>query len=170
MRPVPRRPTLGRAAALLLALAPAACTNQDARIGVLPTSAPPPGVEVSLSRDVQPIFNQSCATAFCHGGTLASPMSLEEDKAHGSLVGVPSCEAPGLKRVEPGSSELSYLIIKLEGRQSAVLDAGSCATCSVPLVGPVANCGTQMPPGQPPLDGHLIQLIRDWIDQGAENN
>jgi hypothetical protein len=134
--------------------------------------APLPGAEISFSRDIQPIFNVGgCAAAFCHasGAQLAAPMSLEEGRSYASLVGVPSCEAPLLKRVEPGSSATSYLIHKLEGTQSDLLAAGGCATCDFQF-GSAANCGSQMPLVGQPLDASLIRLIRDWIDQGAKDN
>ncbi len=135
-----------------------------------PVSAPPPGSDVSFSRDIQPIFNAgNCATAFCHGSPLAAPMSLEEGRSYASLVGASSCEAPGLKRVEPNSSATSYLVLKLEGTQADVLAAGGCTTCSFQS-GSVADCGLQMPRGFAPLDTSLIRLIRDWIDQGAKDN
>ena len=97
-------------------------------------------------------------------------MSLLSPDSYASLVGVPACEASSLKRVDPGSGATSYLILKLEGAQTSVLSGGGCVACS--LAGfSVTNCGGQMPLGGPPfLPSAEIQLIRDWIDQGAKNN
>ena len=159
-------------AALLATLASSlwmmvACPNKDAVLGV---TGPNQGPKVSLSRDVQPIFSASCATAFCHGAPLAAPMSLQSSDSFASLVGVPSCEAPALKRVEAGNSVVSYLVVKLDGTQPTILNAGGCATCDFG-VGSVNNCGGRMPlTGPPYLSDAQIQPIRDWIDQGANNN
>ena len=143
------------AAALSLALLLAGCTNSDARLGVLPSITPQPDAVVSFSRDIEPIFtqtqvpSQTCAANFCHGANAVFGFSLEQGKAYGNLVNVRSVEVPGLYRVEPGNSAGSYLIHKLTGTQSF---------------------GTPMPQNGPALDDSLIKLIRDWIDQGAENN
>jgi hypothetical protein len=150
------RPLLA-AAAVSLALLASACTNSDARIGIVPTVTPRPDMVVSFSRDVVPIFtqtqvlSQTCTTSGCHGGAFASlGLSLEPSSAYGGLVNFPSQQVPGLLRVKPGDSDGSYLIHKLEGNQAP---------------------GTaQMPFGGPPLGDLQIKLIRDWIDQGAENN
>src|SRR2546425_122240 len=144
-----------------------ACSNKNAVLGVVETPASP---TVSLGRDVQPIFSASCATAFCHGAPLAAPMSLQSSDTFSSLVGVPSCEAPALRRVESRSAATSYLIVKLEGTQSTLLNGGGCAACDFGA-GSVSNCGGRMPlTGPPYLFDAEIQLMRDWIDQGAKDN
>jgi hypothetical protein len=141
--------------------------NRNADLGV---PAATPGATASFRQDVQPIFTASCATAFCHGSPLGAPMSLLSADSYASLVGAASCEAAALKRVAPGDSAGSYLVVKLEGTQSAILAAGGCQACSI-SGGSVANCGSRMPlTGPPYLPDAEIRLIRDWIDQGAENN
>jgi hypothetical protein len=83
-------------------------------------------------------------------------MSLEAGKLYEPVVGavgVASLEAPGLKRIDPGSSVSSYLVAKLEDKQVSV-----------------GGGGGRMPLGAPPLDPIEIQVIRDWIDQGAQDN
>src|SRR6266853_1583439 len=71
------------------------------------------------------------------------------DPAHSYalLVGVPSNEEPGLLRVHPGVPDSSYIVLKLEG-SSAIL-------------------GAQMPFGGPPLPQSTIDVIRQWISDGA---
>ena len=97
-------------------------------------------------------------------------MSLQASDSFASLVGVPSCEAPALKRVEPGSSAASYLMVKLEGTQSSILGGGGCAACSVLGIS-VGDCGGRMPLSGPPyLPDAEIQRIGEWIDQGAPDN
>lgn len=144
-----------------------ACSNPDAVLGVVKT---PMNGKVSLSRDVQPILSASCATTLCHGSPLAAPMSLLSGDSFTSLVGVPSCEAPSLKRVEPANSAASYLVLKLEGTQTTLVNTGDCAPCDFG-VATESGCGQRMPRDAPsPLPDAEIQLIRDWIDQGAANN
>jgi hypothetical protein len=133
----------------------AGCENDDATLGV--PSPLPPAATISLSRDVQPIFNRNCTLSGCHsGGSPQASLSLEADKIFDPVVGavgVPSKEAPGLKRIDPGSSVSSYLVAKLEGNQASV-----------------GGIGDRMPLGSSPLDPIEIQVIRDWIDQGAQDN
>ena len=130
------------------------CVNDDADLLILP---PMPGVPVSLQDDVQPIFTANCALVACHGGPpLGAGMSLAEgtlfDPVQG-IVGVTSAQAPLLLRVKPGSSMESYLINKLEGTQASV-----------------GGSGLQMPQFGAPLPDDTIQVIREWIDQGAQDN
>ena len=66
-----------------------------------------------------------------------------------ALVGVASLQVPELNRVEPGDPDSSYLIDKLEGTQTV---------------------GSRMPQGGPFLDQETIDLIREWISNGAEND
>jgi hypothetical protein len=132
------------------------CANDDATLGV-DLLGPTPGSMVSLRNDVQPIFTASCAVGGCHdASSLSAGMVLEEgrlfDPVEG-IVGVPSQEAPGVLRVKPGSSLESYLIHKLQGTQDTV-----------------GGAGDPMPLGGPPLADPTLQLIRDWIDQGALDN
>jgi len=144
-------------AALLFLLGAIRCANHDARIGVLPSIAPPPpGVPISLSKDVQPIFNAAkCAQSGCHS-PLAPQQNLVLDNAADSdlfLVNIPCAEAPPLLRVVPFDSGKSYLINKLLGTG-----------------GSVGGSGTLMPLSGQPLPNADIQIIRDWIDQGALDN
>jgi hypothetical protein len=64
-------------------------------------------------------------------------------------VNVPSTEVASLDLVEPGDADNSYLMQKLEG---------------------TAQTGAQMPNGGPYLNSTLRQLVRDWIDAGAQNS
>jgi hypothetical protein len=137
--------------ALLLGLAAAlsACTNENPSLRII-SVLPPANTPISFSADVQPIFSRSCAKSGCHAGAgVQQGLSLESGKSYTLLVGVASMEDPSLKRVDPGRSDLSYLIDKLEG----------------------TGLGDRMPLGGPPfLPDAEVQLIKDWIDQGAPNN
>jgi predicted CxxxxCH...CXXCH cytochrome family protein len=102
---------------------------------------------VSLVNDVQPIFNQTCANSSCHGSSQSGNLDLRSGNSWANLVNVLASGA-AIVRAIPGDAQGSYVIIKLEGRQSS---------------------GATMP-----LTGNLttleIQTIRDWIDQGAADN
>jgi hypothetical protein len=159
-RPCPWTPAMARRGAAGLVLMASgllvACENHNPAL-VLEPQAPPPTQPVSLSRDVQPIFNANCAVAGCHdtashqqdlilvAGRLYDPST--------GIVGVPSTEAPGRLRVEPRDSGASYLVNKLRGTQS---QAG--------------GDGVRMPYGLPALPSSQIETIERWIDEGARNN
>jgi hypothetical protein len=110
---------------------------------------------VSLSGDVQPVFDARCAIPACHSGpNPASGLLLTSGNSFGELVGVPA-EAPtctGDPRVAPGSSATSVLFARLAG----------------------SSCGARMPYSFPVGFDSLTtaeqNMIRDWIDQGALNN
>ncbi|PJA73322.1 hypothetical protein CO151_13880 [bacterium CG_4_9_14_3_um_filter_65_15] len=132
------------AVTLLVALTVlAGCSDQ----GTAPQVAGGGGGEsdVSFAADIQPIFNANCIG--CHGAGGNGGLDLRDGSSYGNLVGV---EAMGysLLRVEAGSSETSVLYLKLMGA-------------------PVT--GTRMPVGGT-LEQATIDLVADWIDQGARNN
>ena len=92
------------------------------------------------------IFEQVCE--HCHSGATA-PAGLRLDAANSyvSLVGVSSVERPGVLRVAPGNANNSYLIHKLEGTSGIV--------------------GQRMPAGLPALPQSDIDIVRQWIGDGA---
>jgi hypothetical protein len=103
---------------------------------------------VSFSTQVQPLFSTNCVNAGCHPGGGA-PFPLAAGVSYANLVNRPATNAPcaGDLRVQPSNADASALIKRLEG-----------------------TCGAQMPFGGTPLPSNQIQLIRDWINQGARNN
>jgi hypothetical protein len=103
---------------------------------------------ISFASQVQPIFTANCVSAGCHPGGGA-PFSLAAGESRNNLVGVDMLNgACGGKRVLAGDANASGLVKKLEG-----------------------TCGSRMPLGSPtPLSPANIQVIRDWISQGAQNN
>lgn len=110
--------------------------------------------EVSFSQQIQPILTDRCAFGGCHASTSpAAGQSLAEGLSYMSTVNVPSEELPSMHRVEPGDPDQSYLVHKIQGTH---LDVG--------------GSGLRMPRGQEPLSDDQIQLIRNWILQGARNN
>ncbi|MBD3298812.1 MAG: hypothetical protein GF341_09175 [candidate division Zixibacteria bacterium] len=105
--------------------------------------------DISFSADVQPILTANCTNSACHDATDPQEgLNLEAGSAYGNLVDVNSSQNSSLKRVDPGNPDDSYLVRKLEGTAP----------------------GFRMPRNQPPLSDAQIQLIRDWIEQGALDN
>lgn len=100
----------------------------------------------TLASIQQNVFTPVCTA--CHAGGGA-PQGLRLDAANSAaaLIGVASNEVQSLLRVAPGDADSSYLVQKLEGS---------------------AAVGARMPLGGPFLDAATIDVIRRWIDQGAQ--
>ncbi|HEX5635707.1 MAG TPA: Ig-like domain-containing protein, partial [Gammaproteobacteria bacterium] len=93
------------------------------------------------------VFTQNCIV--CHSGASAPEgLRLDEANSYAMLVGVASQQVPTLFRVAPGNANNSYLIRKLEGAAGI--------------------SGSQMPRGGTPLPQTTIDIIRQWINAGAE--
>jgi len=103
----------------------------------------------SFASDIQAIFNTTCTAASCHGGaTGQAGLVLLSGQAYNNLVNVASTQAPMTKRVLPGDATNSYIVIKLEGRQTV---------------------GTKMPQTGS-LPANALQNIKNWINRGAKDN
>jgi len=145
-------PTAVRRCTALAATLLAACAGSGEG---LDANGQPPGAGGSsgeaLSADFQSIqdnvFTPICTR--CHEGA-AAPEGLQLDAAHSYalLVGVPSNEDSSLERVKPGDPDRSYLVLKLQGAPGIV--------------------GAQMPFGGPYLPQSTINVIRQWITNGAQ--
>src|ERR1700674_1586831 len=111
-------------------------------------SGPPPPLTADFQSIQDNVFTPICVR--CHSGAGA-PEGLALDAAHSYalLVGVPSNEDAGLLRVKPGVPDSSYLVLKLQGSPGIV--------------------GAQMPFGAPTLPQATIDVIRQWITNGAPN-
>lgn len=96
--------------------------------------------QVSYASEIQPIFNNNCAGSSCHIGGSANGLRL------GSYSQLMQGGNSGAV-VDPGNADGSIIIGRLEG-----------------------TITPQMPFGEQPLSPAQIQAIRDWIDQGAQNN
>lgn len=131
---------------------------------------------VSFKTDVLPIFEQSCSlSASCHGSPTnpetaagyqpylgeVSPETTPSDVAliFSTNVGQASHRAPALKIIDPGSPETSFLMNKIDG-------ALECA--SVSCTG--GSCGTIMPQGSDVMELSRRDVVRQWIQEGAQNN
>ena len=110
------------------------------------------GVQPTLQSIQDNVFTPVCAG--CHTGPtsndvndLPGGMDLTSlSMSFMSLVGVTSLEDNNFQRVNDGDADASYLIQKLEG---------------------TASSGSQMPDGGAPLDQATIDVIRQWITDGA---
>jgi hypothetical protein len=103
----------------------------------------------TFSTDVMEIFVRTgCTSSGCHGSAALGGLDLRPGTAYTALVGVPGRAEP-IQRVIPGNPQGSYLIIRVEGRQTV---------------------GTRMPLGGMPLDNIDLTNLRNWIQRGALNN
>lgn len=105
---------------------------------------------------LEPTFQSIQARVFtpvctgCHAGAAAPlGLRLEEGASYALLVNASSVEVPALRRVQPGNPDASYLIQKLQG---------------------TAAVGGRMPLNAPPLPQATIDVIRQWITNGAPNS
>lgn len=92
---------------------------------------------------------EGCEMADCHGTEEAGGLNLSAAQAYRQLVNVDSQQAPGLKRVKPGSPRESYLFHKLANSHREV-----------------GGKGSQMPLGHG-WTAADTDLIRQWIEAGA---
>jgi hypothetical protein len=143
MRSSDLRRAAARVEVLLACCALTACGSGDGFQGAGGASGP---LGPSFDSIQANVFEPVCE--FCHQGANA-PAGLRLDAANSytMLVGTASVERPGLQRVTPGNPGNSYLIQKLEG---------------------TAGVGERMPAGLPALPQADIDIIRQWITDGAQ--
>lgn len=109
-----------------------------------------PPVTVKFSDIRNQIFTPTCAGSGCHSGNNPPDgLRLTAGDAYSNIVNVPAVQNSQLMRIEPGNPDDSYLVRKIQGS------------------GIVAN---RMPLGGPPLSQEEIQMIRQWVIEGAPNN
>jgi len=100
----------------------------------------------SLSGDIWEIFvRKGCTSIGCHGGGAGGLTLDQKANAHANLVNVSG--DMGQTLVIPGDADQSYMVKRVDGR-----------------VGP------QMPLNRSPLDNIDLTNLKNWINQGAENN
>jgi len=111
-----------------------------------PGSAPNTPLTANFQSIQDNVFTPICVR--CHSGASA-PQGLQLDEGHSYalLVGVPSSEVPSRDRVKPGDPDDSYLVQKLAGASTIV--------------------GARMPFGGPYLPRSTLDIIRQWISDGA---
>ena len=93
------------------------------------------------------VFTPICAVPGCHGGASAQyGLRLDPGFSYGNLVNVASGQDANQTRVIPGDPNDSLIIHKLEGTQTV---------------------GARMPDFGPYLPQSTIDVIRQWILDGA---
>ena len=144
-----------RAAIAIVTLALAACgagsgEGLDQNGQPLPGGGAPPvtGLQPTLASIQDNVFSVSCAIPSCHGGgNVQYGLRLDPGFSAGNLINVPSPRNANLIRVVPGDPDASFLIQKLQGADGLL--------------------GDRMPDGGPYLTTATINVIRQWIQNGA---
>jgi hypothetical protein len=152
------RSRICRAGLLALAALLAACGGGgggDGYSGGAGTPPPPPGggapsgipnLQATFASIQANVLTPICTA--CHvGATAPQGLQLDAASSYALLVGVASTEQPSILRVAPGNPGASYLIQKLEG---------------------TAAVGARMPLNGTPLIQSDINIIRQWITDGAQ--
>lgn len=131
----------------IVALLLASCTKDEGPLHLppVPTNGGEPIDTVYFSGDVIPILQQHCWV--CHPPNAG--MDLGADMAYDNLVNVTTTGFAPMKRVVPGDLINSVLWHK---------------------VSYTGLYGLNMPPAGEPLTAEELQIIRDWIEQGAMDN
>ncbi len=104
----------------------------------------------TLSYIQDEIFTPSCATLECHGEARAGNLRLTPGLSRAELVDVPSAADATLIRVVPGRPEFSLLVDKVSSE--------------TPII------GDRMPRESAPLTDAEIDLIIEWIRDGAADD
>ena len=125
-----------------LALAAAGCNGTD-------PAGPISGSEaVTLATVQSSVFSPSCAVSGCHIGASAPfGLDLSQGNAMGNVRNVPSAEVPEYDRIEPGRAFESYLYMKVTADERIQ--------------------GDPMPAGGGSLSAGQLDLLRRWIEEGA---
>ena len=118
------------------------CANDNG-----PVLIPVAGDSPSFSQDIQPIFDNNCIG--CHDAEHSTGLDLRMGFSYSLLVNVTSYNYSPSLRVQPNSADGSVLWNKIAG---------------------TGVNSMQMPPGGPYLQTFEIDEIKNWINQGAQNN
>lgn len=130
--------------------------------------------DVSLRTDVMPIMQNSCTfSSSCHGaesgsagrvylgpaaGISPTDANVQAMLAQNKDVD-PSVQA-GMPRIKSGDPSMSFLMHKIDGT----------LTCADLDCSANDSCGDVMPLGGAKLDAGKANVIRSWIQQGANDN
>ena len=103
----------------------------------------------TFSEVYEEILSLSCGFSSCHGGSAGAPYLGSAQEAYESLVDVASYAKEGAILVIPGDPDNSYLIQKMEAAPNIE--------------------GDPMPPSSL-LDAEIVERVRSWIADGAQQN
>jgi hypothetical protein len=99
---------------------------------------------VSFATEVKPILDQSCVNCHKAAGQGYSKSGLRLDSYESLMAGTKFGPV-----VKPGSSISSSLYLVVAGK---------------------ADPSIRMPHNREPLSSESVELLKNWIDQGAKNN
>lgn len=133
---------------VVAAFALTACSGGSGDDGTGNIPDPPSGTFDPVFSAIQTnVFTPTCAVSGCHTGAGAPQgLRLDATNSFGLLVDQASSQVPSLLRVAPNNPNDSYLIQKLEG---------------------TASVGQRMPLNADALPQSTIDIIRQWISDGA---
>ena len=127
--------------------------------GALPagTSGSEAPFEATLSDIQKYVFNSQCID--CHtGDEPRGEVNLQSGQSYSELVNKARMfDQDNVVYVVPGDADSSFLIDKLTGNGLGSIQDSNYK-------------GMRMPEGGPYLDDATVQVIKDWINNGAENN
>jgi len=115
--------------------------------------AGPSNVAVSLADDVQPILTARCTGCHIEGGLAnlsGSNLFLDEGNVIATGVNQSSTQVNALTLIVPGDADASYLFEKVSQSNP--------------------TSGSRMPTFGASLTSEELGLLRDWINQGANDN
>lgn len=128
---------------VLLGLLAARCGGGDGPAETLQGSN-----TVTLQTVQSSIFSPTCAVSGCHLAPDAPfGLDLSQGRSLGNTRDVASSEAPSFDRIEPGDPANSYLYMKVTADPRISGDA--------------------MPAEGAPLTASQLDVLRRWIEQGA---
>ena len=139
---------------LLVVVGVAACGDDSPTSPSTPSTPSTPttpsvgNLTATFSSIQRELFNPSCVDHHGERSTDAE-LDLTEGESFANLVNVMSVQV-GLDLVEPNDAENSYLIHKLDGRAGIV--------------------GARMPQGGSFITEDALDVIKAWINAGAQNN
>jgi len=113
------------------------------------TNSLPNNTSVTFTSVQKEVFDKSCALAGCHSGVdAAAGMNLSAGSAYANLINIVSVRNAIFVRVQPGNSANSFIIKMLR------------------------NTGenTRIMPPSGTLNESSIQLVENWINNGAKND
>ena len=108
---------------------------------------------VSYANDIAPLFapnKYNCADMGCHASNLPG-LTDYRMSSYSELFDIASeARQEGMCEIKPGDPDHSYIIWKLEGHPGIQ--------------------GARMPKDRTPMTSDDLQLLRQWILEGARNN
>ncbi len=141
-----------RCVPLLLNLCLAACVPPE-EPGEPPTDDDDTTAEIEEPRGWEGVYALISFRCGCHDAVQRAGGLwdlTDEDSAWDALVSTPSSDVPAFNRIQPGDPDASYLFLKITSRQAEV-----------------GGSGARMPPTGFALPDDDVELIEEWIIEGA---